>query len=44
MAKTSIHPPGAEQRQLPGAVPRGRPVPPPHLRGGRGGLPGGASV
>lgn len=35
---------GAQQRQLPGAVPRGRPVPPPRPGGGRGGLPGGASV
>lgn len=35
---------GAEQRKLPGAVPRGRPVPPPLPRGGCGGLLGGASV
>lgn len=39
-----IHSLGAKQRKLLGAVPRGRPVPPPLPRGGCGGLPGGASV
>lgn len=39
-----VDPAGTKQRELPGAVPRGRPVPPPRLRGGRGGLPGGAPV